>query len=273
MIKSIADFEQILDDSISVKDGFTGTSIYKEAIKPQIEQKFPKVLEKIQEIESRLSSNIQFKVVRSENGDLTDGTISSLMNFVSELGMRECFDIQFQILDTEELLEARSTILHSTVGYISEILRNKAEMYRIQDDPRYQICENLIVEVSNARKKLINEIFGDINQKAQALDYLKMYLKNYLHYILKPLDEMAKMAVEDEVELAEMSEEQRKKNLAYKQIDKSMKLMNNISSFISKVKGPIDDIIEQNGLGDPLYPAFASSSGSIQTQNYLETFG
>ena len=119
---------------------------------------------------------------------------------------------------------------------------------------------------------IFHEIFGELNQKAQALDYLKAYFKNYIGYIGNPIKDYMKLIVEDEVELAEMTDDQKRKNEVYRKIGQVYKLANNIQIMIDKVKGPVDDLIQENGIGDPLYPTFIKEVSSIKTSNYISSF-
>ena len=267
MIKSVEEFERVLDENISVEGGFSKTDLYKKSMKPQIEQKFPIILEKIEEINLKISKTATIKTMASSNGELTEETISSIESFLADLTIEESLEIQYQMIDTEELLTARGTILHSTIGYVISTLKSKMET--LGDSPQAKVCKQLLEESMNAREALINEIFGELNQKAQALDYMKMYLKNYLAYIIKPMQEYSSQIITDEAELSEMDEKQTKKNQAYQKIEKVLKIANNIQMMIDKVKGPVDDLIEKNGLGEPLYPPFINSVSSIKTENYI----
>ena len=270
MINSVEQFEEILNNNIMVEGGFANTKLYKESMKPAIEKKFPVVLEKIELINSKISNSVNIKVKASVNGELTSETQDALQSFLLDITVEEAMELQYQMIDTEELLEARGTILHSTIGYIITALKQKIE--KLGDNPQVQVCEQLLSECMNVRHILINEIFGELNQKAQALDYLKDYFKSYIGYIGNPIKEYISQIVVDEVELNEMSEEQKKKNLIYKQIGQVYKLANNIQIMIDKVKGPVDELIENNGIGNPLYPPFISSVSSIKTNNYISSF-
>lgn len=274
MINSIEDFENILNENLNVEGGFTSTQLYIQSMKPQIESKFPQVLEKINELNQKISSAVSLNVEVSSDGKLSERTKNSALEFLKELTIEESLSLEYQIVDAEEILEVRGTILATTIGYIISTLKQKREQlsHSSGGEAKSQSCDQLIEEAMNARTALVNELFGELNQQAQAMEFMKSYLKNYLVFIINPIREYAHLAKEDEAEILEMSDEQKKKNQFYQQMDKVMKVVNNIDRMIEKVKVTIDPMIEENGMGDILYPRFISASSSISTENYISKF-
>lgn len=270
MITSVTEFEGILDENILVAGGFSNTELYKKSMKPQIEEKFPKVLDKINEINAKLESSLPIKVSLSTTGELSSETKEAVLQFASELTMEESLSLEYQLMDSEELLEARGTILASTIGYVVTTLKTKKE--ELSGTQKSAVCEKLLEEAMNAREILITEIFGELNQKAQAIDFLKMYLKNYLAYIINPIREFSLLVKEDEVELLEMSDKEKEKNEFYLKMRKLMKASNNIGLMIGKVDKVVDPLIEEKGIGNTLYPSFISAVSSIKTNSYISSF-
>lgn len=274
MINSIEDLENILNKNLNVDGGFTNTKLYIKSMKPQIESKFSQVLEKINELNQKISSAVSLNVEVTSDGTLSEKTKNSALEFLKELTIEESLNLEYQIVDAEEVLEVRGTILATTIGYIITTLKQKREKLANAggDESRTQSCEKLIEEALNARTDLVNELFGELNQKAQAMEFMKSYLKNYLVFIINPIREYAGLAKEDEAEILEMSDEKKKKNQFYQQMDKVIKVVNNIERMIEKVKVTIDPLIEENAMGDILYPRFISASSSISTENYINKF-